>query len=209
MEQCTVETGLLKKKPCGEKAVTKCANCEQPLCSKHAVPQMSAGHKTFLCPECAKAWKQSEKTVGTLPPTPAAAPAARKPAEATPKPAPVKPAPVKPAAVKPAPVKPAPVKPAAPVQRKAEPPPVEKSGPLEFTPAATKPAEAAPRPAAVKPAPVKPAPVKPAAPVQRKVEPPPVEKSAPLEFTPSEKKPAEDSGPLEFTLEPTDPKDKK
>src|SRR6266850_1246634 len=183
MEQCTVETGLLKKKPCGEKAVTKCANCEQPLCSKHAVPQMSAGHKTFLCPECAKAWKQSEKTVGTLPPTPAAAPAARKPAEATPKPGAVKPAPVKPAAVK--------------------------SGPLEFTPAATKPAEAAPRPAAVKPAPVKPAPVKPAAPVQRKVEPPPVEKSAPLEFTPSEKKPAEDSGPLEFTLEPTDPKDKK
>src|SRR6266850_315610 len=109
MEQCTVETGLLKKKPCGEKAVTKCANCEQPLCSKHAVPQMSAGHKTFLCPECAKAWKQSEKTVGTLPPTPAAAPAARKPAEA--------------------------------VQRKVEPPPVEKSGPLEFTPSEKKPAE--------------------------------------------------------------------
>jgi hypothetical protein len=130
MEQCTVETGLLKKKPCGEKAITKCGNCEQPLCSKHAVPQMSGGKKTggFLCPPCAKAWKESERTMGALPGTPAAAgkkPEAPKPAAATPKPAAVRPAAVKPAAMKPA---------AAPVQQKKPQPPQEDSGPLEFTP---------------------------------------------------------------------------
>jgi hypothetical protein len=147
MEICNVETGLLKKKPCGEKAVTKCANCEQALCSRHAVPRMSGGHKTFLCQECVRAWKQSEKTVGTLPATPAAAAPAKKPAAEPPKPA-ASPAP-KPAtasapkpATAPAPKpavavapKPAPVKPAAaPVQqKKSEPPPQENSGPLEFT----------------------------------------------------------------------------
>jgi len=141
MEICNVETGLLKKKPCGETAVTHCANCEQPLCAKHAVPQMTAGKKTFLCQQCAKAWKQSEKTVGALPPTPAAAP---KPAAAAvpPKPAAVaaKPAAVaaKPPAVAakppaaPAP-KPAPVPPpAAPVEQKKQ-PSIENTGPLEFT----------------------------------------------------------------------------
>jgi hypothetical protein len=125
MDLCTVETGLLKKKPCGEKAVTKCANCERVLCVKHAVPQMSAGHKTFLCSECAKAWKQSEKTVGTLPSTPAAMvppAAAKKPAEA-----------VKPAAAPAARAPAAPAAKAAPVQKKSQPPPVEDSGPLEFT----------------------------------------------------------------------------
>jgi hypothetical protein len=131
MEQCTVETGLLKKKPCGQNAVAKCANCEQPLCTKHAIPQMSAGKKAFLCPECAKAWKQQEKTMGGLPDTPAAMlpPGAKKPAEA-PKPA---------AAAKPAP---AAAKPAAakPAEKKPE-PPVEHSGPLEFTPEPKKPDE--------------------------------------------------------------------
>jgi len=115
MDLCTVEIGLLRKKPCAEKAVTKCANCERALCVKHAVPQVSAGHKTFLCSECAKAWKQSEKTVGTLPSTPAAMvppAAAKKPAE------PSKP----PAAARP-----------ATAEKKPE-PPVEHSGSLEFTP---------------------------------------------------------------------------
>ena len=67
MEACTAQTGLLRKKPCGENAVTKCGNCEQPLCGKHAVRDMSAGKKAgFLCQECAKAWKESEKTMGAL-----------------------------------------------------------------------------------------------------------------------------------------------
>lgn len=116
MESCTVETGLLRKHPCGGNAVTKCANCEQALCSKHAVAQMSAGHKTFLCPDCAKAWKQTEKTMGPLPDAPAAtavpAAAAKKPAEHAKAPA---------------------AKP-APAQKKAEPPLEEHSAPLEFTP---------------------------------------------------------------------------
>jgi len=126
-ETCTVESGLLKKKPCGQPAVTKCANCEQPLCSKHAVAQTSAGKKTFLCPECARAWKQSEKTLGELPPTPASALPPTSPAQPTPKPAPAKPAAPKPAAAAP--------KPAPTAQKKPEPPPPpENSGPLEFTP---------------------------------------------------------------------------
>jgi len=123
-ETCTVETGLLKKKPCGQPAVSKCANCEQSLCARHRVPQLSGGRKSggFLCPECARAWRESEKTIGELPPTPASAlpPAEKKPAAppATPT--------AKPAA------KPAPAPPAA---KKPEPPPApESSGPLEFTP---------------------------------------------------------------------------
>ena len=127
-ETCTVETGLLKKKPCGQPAVSKCANCEQSLCAKHRVPQTSGGKKTggFLCPECARAWRESEKTLGELPPTPASAlpPAEKKPPAAAPTPAP------KPAAAKPAPA----------AQKKPEPPPPpEDSGPLEFTPEPKKP----------------------------------------------------------------------
>jgi hypothetical protein len=124
-ETCTVESGLLRKKPCGQPAVAKCANCEQPLCSKHAVPRMSAGKKTLLCPECARAWKQSEKTVGELPSTPAAM--APPPA---PKPPAAKPPPLKPMAAAP--------KPAGPAAKKPAPPP-ENSGPLEFTPEPKKP----------------------------------------------------------------------
>jgi len=122
-DTCTVETGLLKKKPCGQPAVGKCANCEQPLCAKHRVPRMSGGKQTLLCPECARAWKESEKALGDLPSTPASAlpPQADKPAPA-PKPA------AAPAGPRAAP------KPAPAGQKKPEPPPAENSGPLEFTP---------------------------------------------------------------------------
>jgi hypothetical protein len=143
---CTVETGLLKKHPCGQKAVSKCANCEQSICAKHAVGQMSAGKKIFLCPDCAKAWKD----MGEVPATPAAAPAAKKPAEA-PKAAhaPIPhaaPAP-KPAAAAPKPA-PKPVAAAKPAAGKPE-LAIDQTGPLNFKPAAgavPKPAPAAPKP---------------------------------------------------------------
>ena len=64
METCIVETGLLRKKPCGHAAITKCANCEAPLCAQHAVPQMSAAQKktgAFMCKECDAAQKQYVK----------------------------------------------------------------------------------------------------------------------------------------------------
>jgi hypothetical protein len=109
METCTVETGLLKKKPCGATAVTHCKNCEQPLCSKHATPQMSDGKKIFLCAECAKAWKDSDKAAKAMG---AAKPGAGAAHAATPKPATPSP---------------------APAQKKPAPEP-EHSGPLEFTP---------------------------------------------------------------------------
>src|SRR3954467_1722258 len=130
METCTIEVGLLRKHPCGEKAVTKCANCEQALCAKHTVTTMSGGKKTMLCPECAKAWKEQEKPMGAVPSAPAAAPAAaKKPAEApkaaAPKPAPVAPKP--PAAPKPAPAA------AKPVAGKPE-LALDQTGPLTFTP---------------------------------------------------------------------------
>ena len=78
METCTVETGLLKKKPCGGNAVTHCMNCEQALCRQHAVAQKTAGK--FMCKECDAARREFEKN-------PPPAPAVKKPAEA-PKPAP-------------------------------------------------------------------------------------------------------------------------
>lgn len=37
MDTCTVESGLFRNKPCGKAAVTRCVNCEQPLCVQHAV----------------------------------------------------------------------------------------------------------------------------------------------------------------------------
>ena len=64
MEHCTAETGLLKKKPCGNPAVAKCANCERPLCSHHAIPQLNEQHhKTgaFLCKECDLAARDYDK----------------------------------------------------------------------------------------------------------------------------------------------------
>jgi len=121
---CAVETGLLKKKPCGAKAVSQCANCEIGLCSKHAVGQMSGGKKVFLCPECAKAWK----AVGDIPATPAAAP---KKAEA---PAAAKPAaPVAKAAGTPPKPAAAAAKPPAKEAKKEEHKP-DDDAPLEFTP---------------------------------------------------------------------------
>jgi hypothetical protein len=65
MDTCTVETGLLSKKPCGQPAVTHCANCEQALCTKHAVAQVTpAGKRTgkFMCKECYTSWLQYEKS---------------------------------------------------------------------------------------------------------------------------------------------------
>ncbi len=76
MDTCTVETGLLKKKPCGHAAVTHCLNCEQALCAQHAVPELTeAGKKTgkFVCKECKGALREIAKN---QPP-----PAVKKPAE--------------------------------------------------------------------------------------------------------------------------------
>jgi hypothetical protein len=114
METCTVETGLLKKKPCGHASVTHCATCEQPLCKQHATAQPREPGKPakFMCKECTAARKDFEKNV------PVAAPPPAKPAEA-PKPADA-------AAAKEAP-KEAPK--AAPVELK-----VNDGGALEFTP---------------------------------------------------------------------------
>lgn len=88
MDTCSVETGFLRKKPCGTAAVAKCASCEQPLCSQHAVAQLnSLGRKTgaFMCQECVAANRQHEKSIAAAPPTvkkpapPAQGPAAAKP----------------------------------------------------------------------------------------------------------------------------------
>ncbi len=71
MDPCTVETGLLRKKPCGHAAITQCANCEQPLCSQHAIAQVTDGGRKsgkFMCKQCDAARREYEKT------TPAAAP---------------------------------------------------------------------------------------------------------------------------------------
>jgi hypothetical protein len=90
MDTCAVETGLLKKKPCGQPAVTHCANCEMAICSKHAIAQFAGGRKTgkFMCKECDAARKQYEKTVPASEPAaekkPAAAPAGAAPAAAKP-----------------------------------------------------------------------------------------------------------------------------
>jgi hypothetical protein len=121
---CSVEVGLLKKKPCGEKAVAKCANCEIPLCAKHTTSQMSGGKKTLLCPECARAWKK----MGDVPD---AAPVKKPEAAAAPKPAAAAHAakaatPPKPAA--------APAKPAAAKEEKKEEHKPDDDAPLEFTP---------------------------------------------------------------------------
>lgn len=131
METCTVETGLLRKKPCGGSAVAKCANCEQPLCSKHALAQLSAGRKTgkFLCADCNAADRQFQETAGALPVAPAKPPAAEAPKPAAAPAKPAAPAPAQPAAAS----RPA----AAPAKPPAKPPekPEENSdGSIDFTP---------------------------------------------------------------------------
>jgi len=129
METCTVETGLLKKKPCGQASVTHCVTCEQALCSKHAVAQLKPnGLKSgkFMCKECDAARKAFEKNV---PPAPEPTPE-KKPAEA-PKGAAAPPA----AAAQKAPAAPAKGAPAAkPAEEKKH----DDSGPLEFTPSKPK-----------------------------------------------------------------------
>lgn len=134
MDACAVEVGLLKKKPCGQNSVAKCANCEMALCTKHAVPLLNAMKQRtgkFMCAECARA----DRTVDTSTPTkPAAKPAAGAPAAAAPRPAAAAPKPAAPAS-----------KPAAPAQPAAKPAPaaakpaeekfkLEDTGPIEFTP---------------------------------------------------------------------------
>lgn len=132
MESCAAETGLLKKKPCGQASVAKCANCEMPLCSKHAVPQFSANKQRtgkFMCAECDRAQREHEKL----------APPARPPAARAPQPAPKAAAPAAkppaPAAAKPA-AAPAPMPKDSPATQpggKKE-LSLEDSQPLEFTP---------------------------------------------------------------------------
>lgn len=122
MEICTVETGLLRKTPCGQTSVTKCANCERPLCGKHAVAQLSAtGHKTgaFMCAECEKAQRAHEKNIAAAPRPAAVRPAPKPPAGAAASPA-------RPAAPAPAPAKPAAVAPAKPAENS--------DGSIDFTP---------------------------------------------------------------------------
>src|SRR5258706_6445604 len=107
METCTAETGLLRKKPCGQTATQKCLNCERPLCLSHSVAQTSAGKKTgkYLCKECHAAWKDIGDTQPVQPiakpaAKPAAAPGApaAPPAASAPKPAPLSAQPPAPAA---------------------------------------------------------------------------------------------------------------
>jgi hypothetical protein len=69
METCTIEVGLLRKKPCGHAGVAHCLNCEQALCVQHAVAQHSAsGAKTgkFMCQECTDAEKRHAKTMASV-----------------------------------------------------------------------------------------------------------------------------------------------
>jgi hypothetical protein len=104
MDPCTVETGLLRKKPCGHAAVTQCVNCERPLCAQHAVAQMTAaGRKSgkFLCKECHAAWRDIGETEPAQPAKTPAAPV-KDAAAAAPKAVPAKPAEAKPAEAPPA-----------------------------------------------------------------------------------------------------------
>ena len=125
MNTCTIETGLLRKKPCGHAAVATCLNCEQPLCTEHAVARLSeAGQRTgkFMCKECTVAAKEHAKSMAGV----ARSQEAKKLAvlEKTARVA---------AAAPPAPPK----KPAAAPQAPAQAAPAEQpkeSGALEFTP---------------------------------------------------------------------------
>ena len=126
MNTCTIETGFLRKKPCGHAAVASCLNCDQPLCVEHAVAQLSeGGHKTgkFMCQECVAAAKDHAKSMVAV----ARTQEARKIAaidkglreQLTAPPAPKKPAASTPDA------------PAQPATAEEKP---KESGPLEFTP---------------------------------------------------------------------------
>ena len=95
MDTCAVETGLLRKKPCGHAAVAKCANCEIALCIQHAVAELSPTKQRtgkFFCAECLAAQRQADKA--------AAAKAARSMMAGGAQGAKKAPAPAKPAAAK-------------------------------------------------------------------------------------------------------------
>ena len=51
MDTCTVETGLLRKKPCGKPSVTHCANCEQALCKDHGTSLLLSATTAKAQPE--------------------------------------------------------------------------------------------------------------------------------------------------------------
>lgn len=106
-----IETGLLRKKPCGHAAVARCLNCDQPLCVEHAVAQLTeAAQRTgkFMCQECVVAAKDHARSMAAVARSQeakklaaidkalreqlAAPPVAKKPAASTP-PAPAQPAP--------------------------------------------------------------------------------------------------------------------
>ena len=124
MTTCTIETGLLRKKPCGHAAVAKCLNCDQPLCVEHAVAQLTdGGQRTgkFMCQECVVAAKDHAKSMAAV----ARSQEAKKAAaldKAAREVAAAPPAPKKPAAA-----------PQAPAQSAAAEPPKEPEA-LEFTP---------------------------------------------------------------------------
>jgi hypothetical protein len=118
METCTIETGLLRKKPCGAPGVARCATCEQPLCSQHAIAQVtSMGKRTgkFTCKECEAAAKEQQKGLAE----------AAKRAEAKKKEE------IHKAAMAPMQEK---KKPAAPAPAEAPKDKPDDSGPIEFTP---------------------------------------------------------------------------
>lgn len=69
MDTCTIETGLLRKHPCGHTAVARCLNCDQPLCVAHSVAQLTEGGKRtgkFMCHECDTAAKEHAKTMAAV-----------------------------------------------------------------------------------------------------------------------------------------------
>lgn len=123
MDTCAVETGLLKKKPCGQPAATHCANCEMAICSKHATHEMAGGRRTgkFLCKECYAARKEFEKNVPASEPAAEKKPAAPAPAGAAP-------------AAKPAAAPAAPAAAAKPKEAPKEEAKHDDDAPLEFTP---------------------------------------------------------------------------
>ena len=141
METCAAEVGFLKKHPCGNAAVAKCANCEMALCTKHAVAQLGPMKQRtgkFMCEECNKAAKAADKGMAAAPqhtaPKPAA-PAARPAAPAAKPPAPPAPKPAAPAAKPAAPAaaaKPPAVAPTQPAGKQEF--KLEETGPIEFTP---------------------------------------------------------------------------
>jgi hypothetical protein len=138
---CSVEVGLLRKKPCGHAAVAECSNCLQPLCSEHALPQLAESGKRsgkFLCKECSVALKEHDKSIAAV----ARSQEEKKKAEMA-KAAmagivqpPAKKPPAAPGAPAAAPAAAAPAKPAAPAAdpKAAEAAKKDDSGALEFTP---------------------------------------------------------------------------